>query len=173
MGAAEFTAGLQTQNATTPYFFKGPLDAVKQIYSQHGISGIYKGQAVTIAREAAGYGIYFLTYEKLVEREMNRKGIKRHQINPLSPILYGAAAGYAVRCLSHARLCLSISRFISVVGHHIPHRRGQDQHANRRFYAFHWAEILIDLGLRSQDLEERWDCGVHQRPYSNTHSVCD
>ncbi len=43
-----------------------------------------------------GYGVYFLTYEKLVQREMRMKGIKREQISPVNSVLYGAAAGYAV-----------------------------------------------------------------------------
>lgn len=59
--------------------------------------GIYKGQAVTFLREATGYGVYFLAYEKLVQREMAKKGIRRDQINPANAVLYGAAAGYAVR----------------------------------------------------------------------------
>lgn len=64
-----------------------------------GIAGIYKGQAVTLLREASGYGIYFWAYEKLVQREMKKKGIRRDDINPLNAVLYGAAAGYAVSCL--------------------------------------------------------------------------
>jgi len=76
--------------------YSGPLDAIKKIYSQHGIAGIYKGQCVTFLREASGYGIYFLVYEKLVQREMSQKGIRREQINPLNAVLYGATAGYAL-----------------------------------------------------------------------------
>lgn len=69
---------------------------MKKIYQSHGIAGIYKGQAVTFLREAAGYGVYFLAYEKLVQREMKIKGIERNQISPMNAVLYGAAAGYAV-----------------------------------------------------------------------------
>lgn len=77
--------------------YNGPFDAIKKIYSEHGIPGIFKGQCVTFLREAAGYGIYFMVYEKLVQREMSQKGIRREQINPLNAVLYGATAGYAVR----------------------------------------------------------------------------
>jgi solute carrier family 25 carnitine/acylcarnitine transporter 20/29 len=73
---------------------------MRKIYSAHGIAGIYKGQTVTFLREAAGYGVYFLAYEKLVQREMAQKGIKREQISPAHAVLYGAAAGYAV-CFFH------------------------------------------------------------------------
>jgi len=90
---------LQVQNQKSPMFFKGPFDAVKQIYSKYGIAGIYKGQPVTILREAVGYGAYFLTYEKLVQREMKRKGIKRHEVSPVNAVIYGATAGYALWAL--------------------------------------------------------------------------
>ncbi|KAF8743903.1 hypothetical protein AX14_013960 [Amanita brunnescens Koide BX004] len=86
---------LQTQSNTNP-LYRGPWDAVKKIYGAHGIAGIYKGQAVTLLREASGYGIYFLTYEKLVQREMAQKGIRRDQISPMNAVIYGAAAGYAL-----------------------------------------------------------------------------
>lgn len=86
---------MQTQSNTNPTY-AGPLDAVKKIYSAHGIAGIYKGQAVTLLREATGYGVYFLSYEKLIQWEMSKKGIRRDQINPMNTVLYGAAAGYAV-----------------------------------------------------------------------------
>jgi solute carrier family 25 carnitine/acylcarnitine transporter 20/29 len=89
------SSGLQTQSNTNPVY-RGPLDAIKQISSKYGIRGIYKGQAVTLLREATGYGVYFWAYEKLVQREMALKGIRREQISPGSAILYGAAAGYAV-----------------------------------------------------------------------------
>ncbi|KAF8915475.1 mitochondrial carrier [Mucidula mucida] len=86
---------LQTQPAKNPTY-AGPYDAIKKIFSSHGIQGIYKGQAVTLLRESTGYGVYFLAYEKLVQREMATKGIKRDQISPLNSVLYGAAAGYAL-----------------------------------------------------------------------------
>lgn len=87
--------GLQTQSNTNP-LYNGPWDAIRKIYAQRGIAGIYKGQAVTLLREATGYGVYFLTYEKLVQWEMLKKGIKRDQISPAKSVLYGATAGYAV-----------------------------------------------------------------------------
>lgn len=86
---------LQTQSATNPTY-AGPFDAIKKIYSQHGVAGIYKGQGVTLWREALGYGVYFLAYEKLMQREMARKGIRRDQVNPANAVLFGAAAGYAL-----------------------------------------------------------------------------
>ncbi|KAF5351708.1 hypothetical protein D9756_007651 [Leucocoprinus leucothites] len=86
---------LQTQSNVNPTW-NGPWDAITKIYSAHGVKGLYKGQAVTFLREATGYGVYFLAYEKLVQREIARKGIRRDEINPAYAVLYGAAAGYAL-----------------------------------------------------------------------------
>ena len=69
---------------------------MKKIFGQYGIAGIYKGQVVTLWREALGYGIYFWAYEKLMQREMARRGVRRDQVNPANAVLFGAAAGYAV-----------------------------------------------------------------------------
>ena len=67
--------------------------------SQHGIAGIYKGQVPTLAREAIGYGAYFWAYEKLMQREQ-RKGVRREDVSPVKAVLFGAAAGYAVRIVT-------------------------------------------------------------------------
>lgn len=77
--------------------FAGPWDFIKKVHAKKGIAGLYKGQAITLWREASGYGIYFWAYEKLMQREMAQKGIRRDQIHPLKAVVYGAAAGYAVR----------------------------------------------------------------------------
>ena len=76
--------------------YAGPFDAMKKIYGGYGLKGIYKGQVVTLWREALGYGIYFWAYEKLMQREMARRGVRRDQVNPANAVLFGAAAGYAV-----------------------------------------------------------------------------
>ncbi|KAG8989199.1 Mitochondrial carrier protein ymc2 [Tulasnella sp. 427] len=76
--------------------YNGPLDAVRKIYRNYGIAGIYKGQAITLCREAVGYGAYFWAYEKLVQRHMASHGIKREELSPGYAVLFGAAAGYAL-----------------------------------------------------------------------------
>ncbi|KAI0081981.1 mitochondrial carrier [Panus rudis PR-1116 ss-1] len=86
---------LQTQSATNPTY-TGPSDAVRKIWNGHGIAGIYKGQVITLWREATGYGVYFLAYEKLMQHEMASKGIRRDQVSPAKAVLFGAAAGYAL-----------------------------------------------------------------------------
>lgn len=89
-------AGLQTQSATKPDY-AGPFDAMRKIWSSHGLRGIYKGQVATLWREASGYGVYFWAYERLVKRELATKGGRREDISPAKAVLFGAGAGYAVR----------------------------------------------------------------------------
>lgn len=85
---------LQVQTGTG---FKGPIDCIRQIYSAHGISGIYKGQGITMAREFQGYGAYFLAYEYLVQQSMKKEGLeKRSDLATWKVCAYGAAAGYAM-----------------------------------------------------------------------------
>ncbi|KAI8380910.1 mitochondrial carrier domain-containing protein [Radiomyces spectabilis] len=76
--------------------FKGPIDCIRQIYRSHGLAGIYKGQAITMAREAQGYGAYFFAYEWLVKKSMERSGLKRSELPTWQVCLFGAAAGYAM-----------------------------------------------------------------------------
>ncbi|KAL0089339.1 mitochondrial carrier domain-containing protein [Phycomyces blakesleeanus] len=85
---------LQVQ--TGPNGYKGPVDCIKQIYSAHGLAGIYKGQAITVLREFQGYGAYFLAYEWLVKRSMEKTQRKRTELPAWEVCMYGAAAGYAM-----------------------------------------------------------------------------
>ncbi|KIJ08464.1 hypothetical protein PAXINDRAFT_50260, partial [Paxillus involutus ATCC 200175] len=73
--------------------YNGPFDAIKKIYSQHGISGLFKGKCVTFLCKATGCGSYFLVYENFI-REMTQKGIRRDQINHMNAILYAVI----IRC---------------------------------------------------------------------------
>ena len=50
-----------------------------------------------------------MAYEKLMQREMARKGIRRDQVNPANAVLFGAAAGYAVRyAFPHPSPCSNV-----------------------------------------------------------------
>ena len=62
---------------------------------------------MTLLREASGYAVYFWAYEKLMQREMATKRIRRDEVSPGKAVLFGAAAGYVVRpllCSSHDML---------------------------------------------------------------------
>ncbi|KAL9555841.1 hypothetical protein MBANPS3_002178 [Mucor bainieri] len=85
---------LQVQTGTG---FSGPIDCIRQIYNAHGIRGIYKGQAITMAREFQGYGAYFLAYEYLVQEAMKKNNLeKRSELPTWKVCAFGAAAGYAM-----------------------------------------------------------------------------
>ena len=76
--------------------YNGPVDCVKKIYRQHGLAGIYKGQVPTVWREFGGFGMYFLTYEALVQRAMNTTHRAREDLEAWRLCLYGALAGYSL-----------------------------------------------------------------------------
>ncbi len=153
--------------------YAGPFDAIKKIYGQHGIAGIYKGQAVTLLREAAGYGIYFWAYEKLMQREMAKKGIRRDQVNPANAVLYGAAAGYAVRAsvfflLDHMLRRLSTT---TALGDHIPHRHDQVSYADRWFLGSRRAKIQVHPGLCAHSVADRRPSRLHAGTGPDSHQV--
>ncbi|KAF9182354.1 Mitochondrial carrier protein ymc2 [Haplosporangium sp. Z 11] len=91
--AAETTAANSAKNAL---FFTGPVDAVQKIYAQHGLRGLFKGQAVTMVREFQGYGAYFAAYEYLIQRAMRLENKERSELSTVKVIAYGACAGYAM-----------------------------------------------------------------------------
>jgi len=95
---------------------------------------------VTFLREATGYGVYFLVYEKLVQREMAQKGIRRDQISPAHAILYGAAAGYAVRRFFLFAYPGLIVIWIAL-GHYISYRYDQVEDADGWIYFHHGSEL--------------------------------
>lgn len=84
---------LQTQIAGS----LGPLDMIKKIYSTAGVTGgIMKGFVPTALREGHGMGMYFLTFEYLVQRDTLHNKIERREIPGLRLCLYGASSGYAM-----------------------------------------------------------------------------
>ncbi|WWD19161.1 hypothetical protein CI109_103619 [Kwoniella shandongensis] len=88
---------LQTQPATTPRLYAGPLDCVTKLYKTGGgMKGIFKGQVPTMWRDGVGYGCYFMAYEAMVQQHLKRTGMAREDISPLWAVAYGAAAGYAL-----------------------------------------------------------------------------
>lgn len=84
---------LQTQIAGS----LGPLQMIKKIYSTAGFAhGIMKGFLPTAIREGHGMGMYFLTFEYLVKRDITRNSIERKEVPGLRLCLYGAMSGYAM-----------------------------------------------------------------------------
>ncbi|KAI8614436.1 putative YMC1-protein of the mitochondrial carrier family [Chytriomyces sp. MP71] len=89
---------LQIQaRSNTPGAYTGPIDFFKRVYGQYGMAGIYKGQLITFIREFNGYGIYFLTYEALMQRQMRiQKTTKRGDVPAWKQCLFGACSGYTL-----------------------------------------------------------------------------
>lgn len=88
---------LQTQTGPTGQFH-GPIDCAKKLYQSNGLfSGIYKGLLPTLFRESVGLGIYFATYEAIINRELrNDPTLKRTDIPAWKLCLYGGLSGYAL-----------------------------------------------------------------------------
>ena len=86
---------LQIQSAGTK-IYNGPVDFFKKVYSTHGLAGVFKGQGITMVREFIGYGVYFSTYETLINREMKQKSIARSQVSTWKQVLFGALSGYTL-----------------------------------------------------------------------------
>jgi solute carrier family 25 carnitine/acylcarnitine transporter 20/29 len=86
---------LQTQpHAVAERLYSGPLDCVRKISSQAGVAkGIYRGTTVTLMREAQAYGVWFLTFEALMNADAKRTGINRKEIPTWKIALYGGLAG--------------------------------------------------------------------------------
>jgi len=75
---------MQTQPSEGPKKYESTGDCIKNIYSEHGIIGMYKGLYVTIVRELLAYMPYFGIYESFMhvatERHGSRAKIPLHEI---------------------------------------------------------------------------------------------
>ncbi|KAK9325570.1 mitochondrial carrier domain-containing protein [Lipomyces orientalis] len=87
---------LQTQTGSAPKQFSGPMDVIKKVKQSSGIAGIFRGLTPTLLREGHGMGVYFLTYEYLVNRDMAENKIERKDIPGWRLCVYGGCAGYGV-----------------------------------------------------------------------------
>jgi solute carrier family 25 (mitochondrial carnitine/acylcarnitine transporter), member 20/29 len=84
---------LQTQPSGDKRLYNGPFDCIRKIYNVDGIKGIYRAQVPTILREGQGFGLWFLTYEYLVNRAVVRSGGKRDDLPAWKLCSFGAIAG--------------------------------------------------------------------------------
>ncbi|UZJ51098.1 hypothetical protein CBS101457_000418 [Exobasidium rhododendri] len=84
---------LQTQQNRS---FSGPLDCARKIVQQSGFSGLFRGITPTLLREGHGLGVYFLTYEALVQQQLKRSGKERKDLPATMAMLFGASAGVAL-----------------------------------------------------------------------------
>jgi len=97
---------LQTQpHVSNPAdrLYKGPIHCIRTLVSKAGVAnGLYRGQAVTLLREMQAYGVWFATYEYLMNSDVKRRGLKdRSQVEAWRLALYGGLAGEALWVASY------------------------------------------------------------------------
>ncbi|TID13958.1 mitochondrial carrier [Venturia nashicola] len=85
---------LQTQPHGAARLYSGPLDCVRKLSTDAGVGkGLYRGTAVTLLREAQAYGVWFLSYEFLMNADAKRNKIERKEISTPKVAFYGGLAG--------------------------------------------------------------------------------
>jgi len=73
--------------------YSGPMDVIKKLYSQGGITSIYRGTFATLLRDIPASGMYLMTYEYL-KRVFAGAG-SRDTLSPGATLLAGGMAGIA------------------------------------------------------------------------------
>lgn len=93
---------LQTQPHGKDRLYRGPWDCIKKLSAHEGVMrGLYRGQAVTLYREAQAYGVWFLTFEYLMNQDMQRNHVQRKDISTAKVGFYGGLAGEALWIASY------------------------------------------------------------------------
>lgn len=93
---------LQSQPHGEGRLYNGPLDCVRKVAAQGGLTnGIYRGTAVTLYREAFAYGSWFTAFEYLMNSDAARNGIDRKEIPGYKIAFYGGLAGEALWLASY------------------------------------------------------------------------
>jgi solute carrier family 25 (mitochondrial carnitine/acylcarnitine transporter), member 20/29 len=78
--------------------YSGGLDVVRQLYKEGGIRSVFRGSAMTLARDSPGSAAYFATYE-YIKRSLTPKDASGNVTGELSltaVITAGGAAGVAM-----------------------------------------------------------------------------
>ncbi|KAI0862136.1 mitochondrial carrier domain-containing protein [Xylaria cubensis] len=88
---------LQTQPHGAARLYAGPLDCVRKLSASGGVlHGLYRGEAVTILREAQAYGLWFMAFEWMMNADAARNNIARNEVPAYKVALYGGLAGEAL-----------------------------------------------------------------------------
>lgn len=88
---------LQTQPHGSARLYNGPLDCVRKLSAHEGVlKGLYRGEAVTIIREAQAYGVWFMAFEYMMNADALRNKIDRKEIASYKIAFYGGLAGEAL-----------------------------------------------------------------------------
>ena len=93
---------LQTQPHGAARLYNGPIDCIRKLSAHEGVlRGLYRGEVVTILREAQAYGVWFLTFEYLMHADMKRNNVQRKDISSVKIATYGGLAGEALWIASY------------------------------------------------------------------------
>lgn len=89
---------LQTQpHSASARLYTGPLDCVRKLCAQGGgLRGLYRGEAVTVLREAQAYGLWFMSFEWMMNADAARNKVDRKDIAAWKVAFYGGLAGEAL-----------------------------------------------------------------------------
>ena len=77
--------------------YTGAVDCLKQLYRAGGVRSLYKGTLATSLRFGPPCGVFFVTYEFLLDA-MTAPGEKRDSFSPFRISLAGGAAGILLAC---------------------------------------------------------------------------
>jgi solute carrier family 25 carnitine/acylcarnitine transporter 20/29 len=78
--------------------YSGGVDVVRQLYKEGGIRSVFRGSAMTLARDGPGSACYFATYE-IIKRRLTPKDPVTGEAGPLSlsaVMIAGGSAGVAM-----------------------------------------------------------------------------
>ena len=85
---------LQTQPHGAKSLYSGPLDCIRKLSADQGLlRGVYRGFPVTLLREAQAYGVWFLSFEYMMNSDAARNRIQRSAIPSYKVAFYGGIAG--------------------------------------------------------------------------------
>lgn len=68
--------------------YKGPIDVIRKLHKEGGISSIYRGVGATFIRDAPGSAAYFWAYE-VTKRLLTPAGASPDSLNPASVLFAG------------------------------------------------------------------------------------
>ncbi|KAG0228825.1 carnitine transporter [Actinomortierella wolfii] len=86
---------LQTQGTGANKLYNGPIDVVRALYKEGGLSSIFRGTGATLLRDGPGSAAYFVAYE-LIKRSLIPAGKTAADLNPLTVMFAGGMAGVAM-----------------------------------------------------------------------------
>lgn len=85
---------LQAQPHGAGRLYSGPIDCIKKLSAHNGaLKGVFRGQAVTVLREAQAYGCWFAAFEYMMNSDAKRNNVKREDISAVKVATYGGLAG--------------------------------------------------------------------------------